>query len=120
MVFLSSLLIVSASAYQGLDSARMLQLNGNACKMAISTKALSTAAADMAKSDDDRKKSLADIEKYGPEAIKSASGVPDLENTIKTFYSAADAYCKNPTNAGDRQFDDAEKALDKMLDAAGR
>lgn len=120
MIFLGSLLVASVSVYQGLDPARMLQLNGNACKMAISTKALSTEAADMARSDDDRKKSLADVEKYGPDAIKSAAGSADLENAIKIFYSVADAYCKNPTNAGDRQFDDAEKSLDKMLDSAGR
>jgi hypothetical protein len=120
MIFSSVLLIASVSAASGLDPARMLQLNGNACKMAISTKALSTEAADTARSEDDRKKSLADVEKYAPEAIKSAAGLADLENAIKVFYAAADAYCKNPSNAGDRQFDDAEKTLDKLLDAAGR
>ncbi len=81
---------------------------------------MSTEAADIAKADDDRKKSLADVEKYALEAIKAAGSSVDLQNAIKAFYSAADAYCKEPSSAGKQQFNATEKVLDKMLESVGR
>jgi hypothetical protein len=121
MNFVNVLIAVSLSASAGPDPVRLMFLDASACKFAIMQKSLSeTTAADGAKYDQDRIKARADLEKEAPEAIKSAGGSADLENAIKAFYAAADAYCGNPSSAGDEDYKAKKRALDKMLESAGR
>ncbi len=120
VVSLLSALSILAGAYDGPDRARLLLLSADSCAFAITMKPLATDAAESAKYDEDRKKALAGIEEDGPVAIKAAGNSAEQQIAIKDFYNVADSYCKNPTSAGKADFKAKEKALDSLLEAAGR
>jgi len=109
-----------AAPYQGPGRARLLLLNADSCQFAISMKPLAVDASELAKFDDDRKKALATLEEDGPAAIQDTSNPADIQAAIKDFYAVADAYCKEPTQAGKAEVNAKEKVLDKLLEAAGR
>jgi hypothetical protein len=123
-MYLTSLLLAaatSASSASGLDPARLMLLDASSCQFVIMQKSLSEhTAAENAKLESDRAKARVDMQKELPEATTSAGDSSDLKASIQTFYTAAMAYCDDPSSRNETEYNAQDKALDKKLDDAGR
>jgi hypothetical protein len=123
-MYLTSLLLAvaaTASSATALDPARLMLLDASSCQFVIMQKSLSEhTAAENAKFESDRAKARADMQKELPDALKSAGDSADLKSSIQAFYTAATAYCDDPSSKNEREYNAQDNLLDKKLDAAGR
>jgi hypothetical protein len=70
--------------------------------------------------DQERAEARDDLGRHAGTAITDASNSADLELAIKEFYAAAWSYCEAPSDATDVEYEAKKKALDEMLQSAGR
>jgi hypothetical protein len=119
MNFVRLLFAVSLSAPA--DPARLMLLDASECKFAFMQTSLpETTTAEKMTYDQERAEARDDLGRHAGTAITDASNSADLELAIKEFYAAAWSYCEAPSDATDVEYEAKKKALDEMLQSAGR